>query len=164
MVFSPSKTKWATHTHYNPKYMFDCTGGVLNFPSLVKFCCYFQNKVSHETGLPCPPPLWTKTKNCPKDKSHLPQHHHSSHWVQSPIKISFKIDFYHFISGLTFDFDIEGQELLRNNNSINKFYMRGDLTLKAIGRVLFDLQWLGSAEQRIFGAPLFKTSYSWWYF
>ena len=67
-------------------------------------------------------------------------------------KICFKINSYTFIFGLRFDFDIEVQEILRNNNSINE-YMRGDLTLKAIGRVLFDLQWLGRAEQRIFGAP-----------
>ena len=79
------KTKWAIHIIIPNTFMTN-TGGVLNFPSLVKFCFYVQNKVSHETGLACPPPLWTKTKNCPKHKSHLPQHHHSSHWVQSPIK------------------------------------------------------------------------------
>ena len=42
------------------------------------------------------------------------------------------------ISGLRFDFEF--QEILQNNNSINKFYMRDHLTLKAIGKVLFDLQ------------------------
>ena len=35
--------------------------------------------------------------------------------------------------------------------------MRDDLTLKAIGKVLFDLQWLGKAEQRIFGAPFIQN-------
>ena len=72
-------------------------------------------------------------------------------------KICLKINLYHFISGLRFVFDIEVQEILRNNNSINKFYMRDDLTLKAIGKVLFDLQWLGRAEQRIFGAPFIQN-------
>ena len=72
-------------------------------------------------------------------------------------KICLKINLYHFISGLRFVFDIEVQEILRNNNSINKFYIKDNLTLKAIGRVLFDLQWLGRAEQRIFGAPFIQN-------
>ena len=88
---SPKKWFWVpknkmSFTHIMISNILWLNQGSLNSLGLVKFCCYFQNKVSHETGLPCPPPLWTKTKNCPKDKSHLPQHHHSSHWVQSPIK------------------------------------------------------------------------------
>ena len=40
-----------------------------------------------------------------------------------------------------------------NNKSQKTIYEIKKPTLKAMGRVLFDLQWLGRAEQRILGAP-----------